>query len=252
MNSQKGFGFVGISIVIVGVSLFLSIALYGFGRVSVQNDISTDAETSENMEAVRQRLSEFVTASKTIPISLKEEYGVTYARKDNQTAEMCATFGVSRGSKNDNFISPADIYNKYFGSGSETIYAYRDNVDFYSHKAGRTCYQISYDPINVAYEEQFRGDDKNWQYCDALRQYYGRFTGQTIQGFVIGGSFTTNPGTAGGRAILARDVDAYDESCVKIPVSDLKVGDKVEFGMEEGPINNGEKIYYVKAIKKTP
>lgn len=251
-RNQKGFTIVEVLIVIVVVILLLLVGGYVFSRASAQKSISNDAVTSENLEKTRSKLVTFVSEGKAIPQDMTTEEAVSYRRVDNQTAELCASFGAPRSGKDDSFFSPADFVNKYFGGASHQYDIYRDDVDFYRHGSGRNCYSINYTPINVAYEDAYKGDDKNWQYCDAYRQYEGRFTGQTIKGFIIGGSFTTNPGTAGGRAVLAADVDAYDENCVKIPISELKVGDKVEFAIENGPTNGGETVYFVKAIKKTP
>lgn len=249
-KNQSGFAVTEVLVVVLVLILIVGISFFVFSRASSQDDISADAETSENLEKVRQKLSVFVTANKAIPVELEEEYGVTYSRKDNQTAELCASFRTVRDGEDDNTISPVDIYKGYFGVATNSVDVYRDDVDFYGHTKGRNCYVINYAPINVAYEEQYKNDSKNHQFCDAYRQYDGKFTSQTIQGFVIGGPFTSNPGTAGGRAVLGRDVDAYDEACVKIPISDLGVGDKVEFGFEKGPVNDGEITYFVKAIKK--
>ena len=91
-------------------------------------------------------------------------------------------------------------------------------------------------------------DDKNWKVCDSFRQYEGRYTGQTIKGFHIGGSITTDPGNGDSNLVLADDVDVYDKSCTKIPVSDLGVGNKVELYIESF---DHTKAQFVKAIKKT-
>lgn len=251
-NSRNGFTIVEIVLVIFVIGLLVMVGTYVFGRTSSQKAMTEDAMVSEQLTKAHDELSRYVTEHKAIPTQLTTEGTLTYRWADNQTAELCATFAVPRSGRADSWMSPGDIYTKYFGSTSHTIKVYRDAVDFYDHKLGRNCYLIGYAPINVAYEDRYKGDDKNWQYCDAHRQYHGRFTGQTIRGFVIGGSFTTSPGTSGGRAVLASDVDAYDEACVKIPVSALKVGDRVEFGFEQGPTSNGETVYFVKAIKKTP
>ena len=249
--NQKGFTVVEAVIIIVAIGLLITVGGYVFGRISAQKSGANDAITSENLAKTRSRLVTSVTEGKAIPKDMVTEEAISYRRIDNQTAELCASFALPRSNKADSFFSPADFFKKYFGGSSQTHKIYRDNVDFYKHSSGRNCYEINYAPINVAYEDKYKGDDKNWQYCDAYRQYEGRFTGQTIKGFVIGGPFTTNPGTAGGRAVLGGDVDAYDENCVKIPISHLKVGDKVEFGFEEGPTRGGETVYFVKAIKKT-
>ena len=251
-SDEKGFTVVEAVIIVVVLVLLVTVGAYAFVRISSQSSVANDSTTSENLAKTRSNLVTFVTEGKAIPKDMVTEEAISYRRIDNQTAELCASFAAPRSSKTDSFFSPADFFKKYFGSASHAHKIYRDNVDFYKHGSGRNCYEIDYAPINVAYEDKYKGDDKNWQYCDAYRQYEGRFTGQTIKGFVIGGPFTTNPGTAGGRAVLGADVDAYDENCVKIPISDLKVGDKVEFGIEDGPTRGGETVYFVKAIKKTP
>lgn len=249
--NNKGFTAIEVIIVILIVGLLITLCTYSFGRISTQKAVSDDAVTSENLEKTRSKLVKAVTEGKAIPKDMVTEHAISYRRVDNQKAELCASFAAPRSGKNDSFLSPVDLYKKYFGSTSTTHEVYRDNLDFFKHGTGRNCYTINYAPINVAYEDKYKGDDKNWAYCDAYRQYDGKFTGQTIKGFVIGGPFTTNPGTAGGRAVLGADVDAYDENCVKIPISDLKVGDKVEFAVEKGPTNGGETVYFVKVIQKT-
>lgn len=245
-NNEKGFTVVEAVIVVLIVGLIIVIGGYAFGRISNQRSVADDAVTSENLEKTRTRLATFVTASKTIPKDLKTEKAISYRRIDNQTAELCGSFAAPRSGQGDTSFSPADFFRKYFDATSSTHSVYRDDVDFYNHSTGRNCYEISYAPINVAYEDRFRGDDKNWKVCDSLRQYEGRYTGQTIGGFVMGGPLTV--GASDGRNIvMADDVDAFDENCVKIPVSDLKVGDKAEIYIETFDHTSTE---FVKAIKK--
>jgi type II secretory pathway pseudopilin PulG len=249
-SNQKGFGAVEVIIVLFVLLLVGVVGLFAYGRISARGKVAQDAETVENLEAARKLLSAAVTESKTIPDSLQTASGVSYQRKDNQTAQLCANFGAPRAASSDNFVSPTDVYRMFFNAKSSTYNVYRDNVDFAAHTNGRNCYVINYAPINDAYQEKYRGQKGAWSVCDAYRTYHARFTGQTIKGFVIGGPLTTSPGTAGGRAVLAQDIDAYDATCKKIPVSNLKVGDKVQMYIEDGPTSGGEKVYFVKAIKK--
>ena len=234
----------------VVIFLTLGIGIFAFGRISAGSKVNADSTTVENLEKARLQLAAAVTESKTIPDSVTTTEGVSYERKDNQTAELCASFGVPRGGKNDNFVSPVDAFNMLFSAKTTTSKVYRDDVDFAKHSKGRNCFEISYAPINDAYQEQYRNTKKNWTVCDSLRQYVAKFTGQTIKGFTIGGPLTTSPGMGGGNGVLGQDVDAYDATCKKIPVSSLKVGDKVEIYFEDGPKNGGEQVYFVKALKK--
>lgn len=250
MRNQKGFTVVEVIIVVFVLFLTLGIGLFAFGRISASGKADTDAKVAESLEKARKQLATAVTESKTIPDSVTTVEGVSYSRKDNQTAELCASFAVPRSGKYDNFVSPVDSFKMLFSAKKTTIKAYRDDVDFAKHSKGRNCFEVSYAPINDAYQEQYRNTKKSWTVCDSLRQYTARFTGQTIKGFTIGGPITTNPGMGGGNGILGQDVDAYDTTCKKIPVSALKVGDRVEIYFEDGPKNGGNQVYFVKALKK--
>lgn len=245
--NTKGFTVIESFLVLLVLSLVVLIGGYAYSRISSQSQVAQDAITSENLEKTRTDLSSFVTKSKTIPKDMETEDAISYKRIDNQTAELCGSFAVPRSNQNDSSFSPADFFKKYFGAASKTHYIYRDDVDFYNHSTGRNCYKINYTPINTAYEDRFKGDDKNWQVCDSYRQYEGKYEGQTIQGFTIGGPITVGA-SDGKNIVLAQDIDAYDENCVKIPVSDLQAGDKVQLFIETFNHTNTE---FVKAIKKT-
>lgn len=247
LNSH-GFTIVEGLIVLLVILVMATVSLLAFGQITSKDKQSKDAVTTENLDKDRQELSKYVTESKTIPTYLDTEQDVSYTRKDNQTAELCASFELPRSGSEDKGTTPIDVFKAYFLSGDEVHMVYRDNVDFAKHSAGRNCYEISYTPINAAYEDRFKGDKKNWQVCDSLRQYVSRYTGQTIKGFTIGGPITTNPGGSGANIVLADDVDAYDETCTKIPVSNLDVGDKVELYIETF---DHTQTQFVKAIKKT-
>lgn len=232
-----------IILVLVGV-----VGLIAYGQISSKDKLTKDSVTSEHLDKAKSQLAHYVTENKTIPASINVQNDVTFSQKDNQTAELCASFTLPRGGVNDGGVNPVEVLQGYFFSKDKTHNVYRDNVDFYQHSAGRNCYEISYAPINTAYEDKYKNDDKNWKVCDSFRQYEGRYTGQTIKGFHIGGSITTDPGNGDSNLVLADDVDAYDKSCTKIPVSDLGVGNKVELYIESF---DHTKAQFVKAIKKT-
>lgn len=251
--NSNGFALLEVIVITIVLAAFVGIGLLTYSRISAASGSveqkAKDAIVIENLKIAQQSLAEFVTANKTIPSKLDVAEDVNYRRIDNQQAELCGTL-LTANPGGDTTLS---FWDKLSGKASNiegTHIGYRDDVDFSRHAKGRNCYQINYAPINEAYDKKYESEKKNHKVCDSLRQYHGKFTGQTIKGFFIGGSFTTNPGTAGGRAVLAQDVDAYDSSCKKIPVSDLKVGDKVEMYIEDGPINGSERTYFVKAIKK--
>ena len=83
------------------IFLTLGIGIFAFGRISAGSKVNADSTTVENLEKARLQLAAAVTESKTIPDSVTTTEGVSYERKDNQTAELCASFGVPRGG---NFI----------------------------------------------------------------------------------------------------------------------------------------------------
>lgn len=248
MKDQKGFTIVEALVVFVVLAVTVLVALTAFGQISSKDKIAKDAEKTESLNKAKQELGERVSVDKTIPESVTTENEISYARKDNQTAELCATFELPRSGSSDSGANPIDVFKSYFSVRDTVHQVYRDDVDFAQHSAGRNCYVISYAPINVAYEDRYKGDDKNWAVCDSYRQYESRYTGQTVKGFTIGGPITTNPGGNGASIVLAGDVDAYDENCTKIPVSDLEVGDKVELYIETF---DHTQTQFVKAIKKT-
>lgn len=248
MKNQKGFTIVEALIVFIILTVTLLVVLTAFGQISSRDKIAKDAGKTEILDKAKKEIGERVSVDKTIPDSVTTENEISYVRKDNQTAELCATFVLPRNGTTDTGANPIDVFKSYFSVKNTVHQIYRDNVDFAKHSAGRNCYVISYAPINVAYEDQYKGDDKNWSVCDSYRQYESRYTGQTIKGFTVGGPITTNPGGNGANIVLADDVDAYDESCTKIPVSDLDVGDKVELYIETF---DHTQTQFVKAIKKT-
>jgi len=251
MKSRKGFTVIEASILIVVSILIVLLAVAVYGQISSKAKIANDAVKSESLTKAKKELGARVSADRTIPDSVATDDGVSYARKDNQKAELCATFQLPRGGASDTGADIADVLMSYFSLTDTVHQIYRDNVDFAQHSAGRNCYVIDYAPINVAYEEKYHNDQRDGSVCDIYREYDGgRFTGQTIKGFFIGGSFTTNPGTAGGHAVLALDADAFDSTCKKIPLSALKVGDRVEMYIELGPKSGDDQTYFVKAIKK--
>lgn len=250
-NDQNGFAVVDtLSLLLIAIVLtFLIFTIWA--QLGARQKASNDTIRAQSLTKARMELAEYATKQKTIPDSVQIENGITYLRKDNQKAELCATFEVPRNGANDRKTNAFEALQSVLSAQDSKIYdIYRDNADFDKHVAGRNCYVINYAPINEAYDEKYKGKKYNWNICDAYRGYASRFTGQTIKGFFIGGSFTTSPGTAGGRAVLAQDADAYDSSCRKIPISELKVGDKVEMYIEDGPKNGNEMTYFVKAIKK--
>lgn len=249
MNKRED-GFTVVEGLILTVVL-LTIGLVGlivFGQVNSKEKQAEDATRTEFLTRAKQELNNEVKENKTIPTQLEYTNGINYSRKDNQTAELCASFKLPRNGSSDNNVSPIDVFKSYFMSGNSTQNIYRDNVDFAKHSAGRTCYLINYAPINSAYEERFKGDKKDWHVCDSLRQYDSRYIEQTIKGFKIGGPITVD--ASDGRSIvLAEDIDAFDEACVKIPINKLNVGDKVELYIETYEHTDTQ---FVKAIKKNP
>lgn len=226
-------------------TLLLAI-VYALGLGISRGQVANDAALAEKMTNAKKELGERVSVDKTIPDSVAQQNGVSYTRVDNQTAEICATFSLPRSGENDTFISPMDLIRGYLGAQATKHSVYRDNVTFTKHNAGRNCYAINYAPINVGYEGNGSGN-----VCDLKRPLnYRRYTGQKIKGFIIGGPLTTNPGGTDVQFVMARDVDAFDSSCKKIPVSALKVGDSVELYPEPGPNDGKNQIQFVKAIKK--
>lgn len=251
--STKGFAALEVFVVLVVLVIIIGVGLLVFSRMSAESvtpqDQAKDAALTEDLRKARQSLADFVTTNKTIPTSIPGVAEVSYSRVDNQTAELCATFLTAQAGAD---IS-VSFWDKLTGKDPKIENkhkAYRDQVNFDKHAQGRNCYQISYAPINDAYDAKYESQKKNHKVCDQVRQYHSKFTGQTIKGFFIGGSFTANPGAGGDRLVLAQDADAYDSACKKIPVSELKVGDKVEIFVEDGPVNGGERTFFVKAIKK--
>lgn len=252
--SIKGFALVEVLVVIAVLVAIGGVGLLVFSRLNVQKatpqEVAKDAVLSENLAKAKQTLGEKVTADKTIPQALGELAEVSYSRKDNQKAELCATFvTVNTGTDQS---APSFIH-KLLGKKASVPNSheiYRDNVDFTRHAKGRNCYTIDYAPINVAYDKKYASDKKNHKVCDSLRQYHSKYTGQTIRGFVIGGPFTASASDNNTHLVFAQDADAYEATCTKIPLSALKVGDKVELYVEDGPVNGSERTYFVKAVKK--
>jgi type II secretory pathway pseudopilin PulG len=251
--NANGFALTEVLVVLVVLIIVIGVGVLVFSRINAANgstvERANDTEISESLKKTKQALSEFVTTNKTIPTTVDELSGVSYGRIDNQQAELCATFLTTQLGAS---VTPS-FWDKLTGKASiveSTHEVYRDNVDFSRHAKGRNCYRINYAPINEAYDKKYEAQKKTHKVCDSYRQYHSKFTGQTIKGFFIGGSFTANPGAGGDRLVLAQDADAYDAACKKIPVSELKVGDKAELFVEDGPVNGSERTYFVKAIKK--
>ena len=251
--NNKGFALTEVIIAIVLLALISGAGAFTYFRINSTGsteELTKDKVIAENLEKARQELSDFVTENNTIPTAIDNISEVSYNRLDNQSAELCATFLSAKAGTNTSF-SFWDIITGKASRIDNTHKVYRDDVDFGKHAKGRNCYQINYAPINEAYRETYRDQKKNHMVCDSFRQYDGKFTGQTIEGFFIGGTFTATPASSDDqRLVLAQDADAFDSSCKKIPISELKVGDKVELFIEDGPVNGPERTYFVKAIKK--
>jgi hypothetical protein len=250
-KNQSGFAIAEALLVLLVIVAIAAVGTFVAGQVGSKGKQTRDDLVVETLEKAKKEIGDKLGSDHALPDFKSYDYEVFYIARTNQKAEICATFSLPRNNKTDKLLSPVDLYRAYTKpSAASEHFVYRDDVDFAKHNVGRNCFVIDYAPINVAYEKQFEGKSYTWKVCDQLRGYSSRFTGQTIKGFFIGGSFTTNPGTAGGRAVLAQDADAYNDICQKIPISALKVGDVVEMYVEEGPKNGNEQTYFVKAIKK--
>lgn len=96
-----------------------------------------------------------------------------------------------------------------------------------------------------------KADEDKGGLCGTGKTYHGQSMGQTIKEFSVGGSFATTPGTVSGHHELSSEAVAFDVNCKSIPLSEIKIGDKVVLHIDVGPTSGHDTTYFVKAIQKT-
>lgn len=98
------------------------------GQTVMSGPVKADRELAERIQALNERIQNYYTREDQLPASLSEvggdARGVDYRQIDEETYELCGTFGTANKSKYDRPIESPSGY-----------------IDAYHHDKGRQCFK---------------------------------------------------------------------------------------------------------------